>query len=117
MRILLVVLEEIFSIRDTTAWRLRPRLVSALRHLLQAMFGNIYNRRLRQYLQWATSYEQVANYLRTLRNNFWPNGSLALPNPPRDKSAKKRTEIAAKASLLSFIPGDFEIPKKKKNMM
>ncbi|CAG0880415.1 unnamed protein product [Darwinula stevensoni] len=103
LRILLLVFNEVFDMRNQEAW-LRKRLVAVAHHLVNVMFGDIYNRRILEFIDWATSSEQVALYLKNFRNSFWPNGSLALPAPPRDKNTKLRTQIAAKAFLFSVIP-------------
>ena len=47
----------------------------------------------------------MLSWMHSCRNSFWPNGSLALPAPPRDKNTKLRTQVAAKAFLFSVIPG------------
>ena len=67
------------------------------------MFGDIVNRRILDYVAWATSPEQVADYLRAVKEAVWPHGARAEPRLPRDESTRCRTLVAAKVALLSSL--------------
>ena len=97
-------MDEVFDLKSKNQW-LRRRIVALLRQIIKGMFGDIYNRRILDYVEWATSPQQVSEYLNTFKNSFWPNGTLAETQAPRDNETKMRTKIAAKTALLSSLSG------------
>ncbi|KAG8224739.1 hypothetical protein J437_LFUL005308, partial [Ladona fulva] len=82
LRVMLLLMDEVFDLQSRNQW-LRRRIVTLLRQVVKAMFGDIVNRRIVDYIGWATSPERVAEYLRSFKQAFWPNGCRAPPAEPR----------------------------------
>lgn len=66
LRILLLLMDEVFDLRSKDQW-LRRRIMLFLRQILKAMFGDIVNRRIVDYVAFITSPEQVADYIKTFK--------------------------------------------------
>lgn len=62
MRILLLLMTEVFELKSSSQW-LRRRLVIILRQVVRTMFGDIVNRRILDYVSLLTSPNKVATYL------------------------------------------------------
>ncbi|EFX88798.1 hypothetical protein DAPPUDRAFT_41687, partial [Daphnia pulex] len=110
LRILLILMDEIFDLQTRNQW-LRKRVFYVLREILRAMFGDVFNQKIVDYVVTATSPEQVAEliqYLNHYRNSCWPNGVPAMPRPSRDEATKMRTRVAAKMSLLSLFSDEIK---------
>ncbi|XP_076360640.1 sorting nexin-13-like isoform X2 [Tachypleus tridentatus] len=107
LRILVLLMDEVFDLKSKNQW-LRRRIVVLLRQIIKATFGDTINRKILDYVEWITSSEQVAHYVKTFKQNFWPNGSLALPSPERDANTKLRTRIATKMVMLCSISDELK---------
>nr|XP_045621515.1 sorting nexin-13-like isoform X1 [Procambarus clarkii] len=107
LRILLLLMDEVFDLRSKDQW-FRRRIMLFLRQILKAMFGDIVNRRIVDYVAFITSPEQVADYIKTFRESFWPNGTLAAPSLERDNSIKMRTRVAARTCMLASISDELK---------
>ncbi|XP_069956700.1 sorting nexin-13 isoform X1 [Cherax quadricarinatus] len=107
LRILLLLMDEVFDLRSKDQW-FRRRIMLFLRQILKAMFGDIVNRRIVDYVAFITSPEQVADYIKTFRESFWPNGTLATPPLERDNSIKMRTRVAARTCMLASISDELK---------
>ncbi|CAI9715407.1 sorting nexin-13-like isoform X2 [Octopus vulgaris] len=105
LRILLLLMDEVFDLRQKNQW-LRRRLVAILRQLIKATFGDMINRKIVEHVDWMTSAEQMAEYVKTFRDSFWPYGSLADRNPARDENTKLRTRVVCRARMLGSIPDE-----------
>ncbi|KAF2365163.1 Phox-associated domain [Trinorchestia longiramus] len=102
LRILLLLMDEVFELRSKDQW-FRRRIVLFLRQILKAMFGDIVNRRIIDFVGYITSPEQVADYIKAFKESVWPNGELASPSPARDRDAQLLTQVSARLCLLSSI--------------
>ena len=58
LRILLLLMDEVFELRSKDQW-FRRRIVLFLRQILKAMFGDIVNKRIMDFVGYITSPEQV----------------------------------------------------------
>lgn len=105
LRIMLLLMDEVFDLRHKNQW-LRRRLVAILRQLIKATFGDMINRKIVEHVDWMTSAEQMAEYVKTFRDSYWPNGSLAERSPPRDENTKLRTRVVCKSKMLGSIPDE-----------
>ncbi|KAK3869026.1 hypothetical protein Pcinc_025635 [Petrolisthes cinctipes] len=107
LRILLLLMDEVFDLRSKDQW-LRRRIMLFLRQILKAMFGDIVNRRIVDYVAFITSPEQVADYIKTFKESLWPNGTLMQSGPERDHSIKMRTKVAARTAMLASISDELK---------
>lgn len=62
LRVLLVLLDEVFDLRDQGQWLRRQLTI-----LLKQLAGDKLSRRVVETIDWLTSPEQVAEYIRDLR--------------------------------------------------
>ncbi|WAR09863.1 SNX13-like protein [Mya arenaria] len=53
-----------------------------------------------------TSADQVAVYIKTFRESFWPEGVLAEPRPERNHLEKMRTRVVCKTKMHGSIPDE-----------
>ncbi|XP_042214130.1 sorting nexin-13-like [Homarus americanus] len=107
LRILLLLMDEVFDLRSKDQW-FRRRIMLFLRQILKAMFGDIVNRRIVDYVAFITAPEQVADYIKTFKESFWPNGTLATPSTERDSNIKMRTRVAARTCMLASISDELK---------
>ncbi|XP_025093376.1 sorting nexin-13-like isoform X1 [Pomacea canaliculata] len=105
LRIVLLMLDEVFDRRLKNQW-LRRRMVSILRQLIKSTFGDMINRKIVDHVDYMTSAEQMAEYVRAFRNSFWPGGVLAEPRPPREEATKLRTQVFCKAKMFGSVPDE-----------
>ena len=77
-----------------------------LRQIVKTTFGDTINRRIVESVAELTSSEQIAEYVKTLKNALWPNGILAEQGAERDAKTKNRTRVAAKVLLLCSVTGE-----------
>ncbi|XP_071102568.1 sorting nexin-13-like isoform X1 [Haliotis cracherodii] len=102
LRIMLLLMDEVFDLRHKNQW-LRRRMVAILRQLIKATFGDMINRKIVDHVNWMTSAEQMAEYIKTFRDSFWPSGQLAEPRPTRDENTMMRTRVLCKAKMLGSV--------------
>ncbi|VDP16394.1 unnamed protein product, partial [Soboliphyme baturini] len=102
-RILLLCLDEIFSLREKNQW-IRRRMVEFVRQFVHGAFGSSFNRRIVEFVTWMTSEDQVASCIKTFRNSYMANGTFSSYSPPRPTNALLRSRLIAKGKLLTFIP-------------
>ncbi|XP_071451053.1 sorting nexin-13-like [Hetaerina americana] len=107
LRVMLLLMDEVFDLQSRNQW-LRRRIVTLLRQVVKAMFGDIVNRKIVDYIGWATSPERVAEYLRAFKQSYWPNGCRAPPSEPRCEETQMRTRVAAKIALLSSLSDELK---------
>lgn len=105
LRIVLLLLEEVFDLRSQHQW-LRRRVLAILRQLMRAMYGDILNRRIVDWLADLTRPDRVADYVRLLRQTLWPAGSAASMHVPRDADTCLRTRFVARTALLASVGED-----------
>lgn len=105
MRIMLLFMDEVFDLQERNQW-LRRQIVSVLRQLVKAMFGDIVNRRIVDYFSQMTSPDSISSYLYALKQSWWPDGFPAAPRLPRDEPTKNRTRVAARAAIFSNFSDD-----------
>lgn len=104
LRILLLLLDEVFDLKNKNVW-LRRRIDAILRQIIQTMMGDSINRKIIDHVEFYTSSEQVAEYIKALRDAKWPNGYLAENRQPRDKQTKERTKLVCRAKMLAIVSG------------
>lgn len=107
LRIMLLLMDEIFDLKSRNQW-LRRRIVTILRQIIKATFGDRINRKIIDSVAWYTSAQQVSEYVKAFKQAFWPNGCLALPAIPRDDHTKMRTRVAAKMAMLTSLPEELK---------
>ncbi|KAK3099553.1 hypothetical protein FSP39_006196, partial [Pinctada imbricata] len=135
LRIMLLLMDEVFDLREKNAW-MRRRIMGILRQLITVTFGDSINRKIVDQVDYMTSAEQMAEYIKKFRDafwlnralrkmsildfmleyefdifdcrdSFWPNGVLAEPRPERDLHTKMRTRVFCKAKMLGSVSDDF----------
>ncbi|KAK3086098.1 hypothetical protein FSP39_013557 [Pinctada imbricata] len=106
LRIMLLLMDEVFDLREKNAW-MRRRIMGILRQLIKVTFGDSINRKIVDQVDYMTSAEQMAEYIKKFRDSFWPNGVLAEPRPERDLHTKMRTRVFCKAKMLGSVSDDF----------
>lgn len=107
LRIMLLLMTEVFDLKTRNQW-LRRRIIQLLRQIMHAMFGDIVNKRILDYVAVITSPERVAKGIMHIRNSFWPNGVKNTAPLARDHDALMQTRVAAKYSLLASFPDDLK---------
>uniref|UniRef100_A0A672J8J5 Sorting nexin-13-like n=1 Tax=Salarias fasciatus TaxID=181472 RepID=A0A672J8J5_SALFA len=105
LRVMLLLMDEVFDLKEKNQW-LRRNIKNLLQQLIRATYGDTINRKIVDHVDYLTSPEQVADYVKKFRDSYWPNGILAETPPRRDKSIRMRTRVAAKTSLLGIMPGE-----------
>ncbi len=66
LRILLILMDEVFDLHNRNQW-LRKRVFYMLREILRAMFGDVFNQKIVDYVATATSPEQVAELIHVIK--------------------------------------------------
>ncbi|XP_028819141.1 sorting nexin-13 isoform X3 [Denticeps clupeoides] len=107
LRVMLLLMDEVFDLKERNQW-LRRNIKNLLQQLIRATYGDTINRKIVDHVDFMTSPEQVADYVKRFRDSFWPNGILAETAPRRDKSVRMRTRVAAKTSLLGIMPDELK---------
>ncbi|XP_031442360.1 sorting nexin-13 isoform X2 [Clupea harengus] len=107
LRVMLLLMDEIFDLKERNQW-LRRNIKNLLQQLIRATYGDTINRKIVDHVDFMTSPEQVADYVKKFRDSYWPNGILAENLPRRDKSIRMRTRVAAKTSLLGIMPDELK---------
>ncbi|PAV89444.1 hypothetical protein WR25_24393 [Diploscapter pachys] len=107
LRVMLLFVDEVFGVRARNAW-FRRQMVSVLRQFVTP-FGTSINRRIIDIVNWLTCEQQVACYLASFRDSFWPNGKLAEEPPKRPAAFHYRTRILARSLMLSSLPDELRI--------
>ncbi|XP_059091877.1 sorting nexin-13-like [Tigriopus californicus] len=107
LRVILLFMDEVFDLRERNQW-IRRYIISFLRQVLKAMFGDIVNRRIIEYFAHLTSPSTLSTYLKACKESLWPQGYPAAPRPQRDESTKMRTRVAARVALYSSFSEDLK---------
>ncbi|XP_069504602.1 sorting nexin-13 isoform X3 [Ambystoma mexicanum] len=107
LRVMLLLMDEVFDVKERNQW-LRRNIKNLLQQLIRATYGDTINRKIVDHVEWMTSPEQVADYVKHFRDSFWPNGILAEAVPRRDKSIRMRTRMAGKTKLLEVMPDELK---------
>uniref|UniRef100_A0A8C5HSS1 Sorting nexin 13 n=1 Tax=Gouania willdenowi TaxID=441366 RepID=A0A8C5HSS1_GOUWI len=107
LRVMLLLMDEVFDLKEKNQW-LRRNIKNLLQQLIRATYGDTINRKIVDHVDYLTSPEQVADYVKKFRDSYWPNGILAESSPRRDKSIRMRTRVAAKTSLLGIMPDELK---------
>ncbi|XP_032233860.2 sorting nexin-13 isoform X2 [Nematostella vectensis] len=107
LRVLLLLMDEIFDLKDRNLW-LRRRIIVLLRQIIKTTYGDRINRKIVESVNWMTSAEQIAEYVKMFRESFWPGGVLAESAPERASDIKLRTRVAAKTKMYGSIPDDLK---------
>ncbi|XP_017282310.1 sorting nexin-13 isoform X3 [Kryptolebias marmoratus] len=107
LRVMLLLMDEVFDLKEKNQW-LRRNIKNLLQQLIRATYGDTINRKIVDHVDYLTSPEQVADYVKKFRDSYWPNGILAETPPRRDKCIRMRTRVAAKTSLLGIMPDELK---------
>lgn len=107
LRVMLLLMDEVFDLKEKNQW-LRRNIKNLLQQLIRATYGDTINRKIVEHVDYLTSPEQVADYVKRFRDSYWPNGILAETPPRRDKNIRMRTRVAAKTSLLGIMPDELK---------
>ncbi|KAM6959519.1 sorting nexin-13 isoform 1-T1 [Aplochiton taeniatus] len=107
LRVMLLLMDEVFDLKERNQW-LRRNIKNLLQQLIRATYGDTINRKIVDHVDFMTSPEQVADYVKKFRDSYWPNGILAETPPRRDKSIRMRTRVAAKTNLLGIMPDELK---------
>ncbi|XP_005991338.1 sorting nexin-13 isoform X2 [Latimeria chalumnae] len=107
LRVMLLLMDEVFDLKERNQW-LRRNIKNLLQQLIRATYGDTINRKIVDHVDWMTSPEQVADYVKRFRDAFWPNGILAETAPRRDKAIRMRTRVAGKTKLLGIMPDELK---------
>ncbi|KAM4631391.1 sorting nexin-13 isoform 1-T1 [Polymixia lowei] len=107
LRVMLLLMDEVFDLKEKNQW-LRRNIKNLLQQLIRATYGDTINRKIVDHVDYMTSPEQVADYVKKFRDSYWPNGILAESPPRRDKNIRMRTRVAAKTSLLGIMPDELK---------
>ncbi|XP_072303417.1 sorting nexin-13 isoform X1 [Eucyclogobius newberryi] len=107
LRVMLLLMDEVFDLKEKNQW-LRRNIKNLLQQLIRATYGDTINRKIVDHVDYMTSPEQVADYVKKFRDSYWPNGILAESPPRRDKNVQMRTRVAAKTSLLGIMPDELK---------
>uniref|UniRef100_A0A8C4T2V4 Sorting nexin 13 n=2 Tax=Erpetoichthys calabaricus TaxID=27687 RepID=A0A8C4T2V4_ERPCA len=107
LRVMLLLMDEVFDLKERNQW-LRRNIKNLLQQLIRATYGDTINRKIVEHVDFMTSPEQVADYVKRFRDAFWPNGILAETPPRRDKPIRMRTRVAAKTNLLGIMPDELK---------
>ncbi|XP_036394647.1 sorting nexin-13-like isoform X2 [Megalops cyprinoides] len=107
LRVMLLLMDEVFDLKERNQW-LRRNIKNLLQQLIRATYGDTINRKIVDHVDFMTSPEQVADFVKRFRDSFWPNGILAESPPRRDKNIRMRTRVAAKTSLLAIMPDELK---------
>lgn len=71
LRIVLLLMDEIFDLKHRNQW-LRRQIVAALQQLVRAVFGDRMNRKIVEYVDHAVAADQVGcEFLFQVINNTW----------------------------------------------
>lgn len=107
LRVMLLLMDEVFDLKERNQW-LRRNIKNLLQQLIRATYGDTINRKIVDHVDFMTSPEQVADYVKKFRDSYWPNGILAETPPRRDKNIRMRTRVAAKTNLLGIMPDELK---------
>ncbi|CAF1257611.1 unnamed protein product, partial [Didymodactylos carnosus] len=102
LRVLLVIMDEIFDLKQKNMW-FRSRFVSILKRVLRTFMGGSFNRRIADFVRHWTSAPKIAKEIRRFKDNYWPNGIIADKPAERDESIKHVTQVLCKAKLLGIV--------------
>jgi len=105
LRILLLLMDEIFDLKTKSFW-LRRRIFGVIKQIIQTTYGNTINRKIISFINRLFSSSYIESYIKTIKKNLWPNGYRAMPSPERDQSTKLRTKVATKMLLLGVLSED-----------
>eukprot|EP00118_Oscarella_pearsei_P015128 m.134307 g.134307 ORF g.134307 m.134307 type:complete len:917 (+) comp38138_c0_seq2:45-2795(+) len=107
LRILLLLMDEVFDLKTKSQW-LKRRIVALLKDIIRTTFGDRINRKIVKKVEWLTSAEQIAEYVRELRDSNWPDGLWRTDVPERSEAVKNRTRVAAKAKMIGSFPDELK---------
>jgi len=107
LRILLLLMDEVFDLQDRNQW-LRRRIVVILRQIIKTIFGDGINRKIVDYVDFSTSSQQIAEYVKQFRDSYWPGGILAEENAERPIDVKQRLKMVTKAKMFGSIPDELK---------
>ncbi|CAF3638893.1 unnamed protein product [Adineta steineri] len=102
LRVLLVIMDEVFDLKQKNMW-FRSRFVSILKRFLRAFMGDSVNRRIATFVQHWTSAKKIAKEISRFIDGFWPNGILADKPSERDQDVRNVTQVLCKAKLLGIV--------------
>ena len=107
LRILLLLMDEIFDLKNRNQW-IRRRIIVILKQIIKTTYGDRINRKIVESVDNMTSPEQIVEYVKMFRDSFWPNGVIAEPYEKRSFDIQRRMRMVTKAKMLGSIPEDLK---------
>lgn len=107
IRILLLLLDEIFELRNKNFW-LRGRIIAVVKQIIQTTYGGTINKKVIQAIHKYLGASAIADHIRSIKKSLWPNGYRALPQSERSEQVKLNTKTSALMLLLSTLPDDLK---------
>ncbi|XP_071812526.1 sorting nexin-13-like [Apostichopus japonicus] len=107
LRVMMLLMDEMFDLRHRDQW-LRRQLVMLLKQIFRAAFGSKINTRIIEGVEALTSTESVADYIKQLKESFWPTGILAEEMRDRSEETKMRARVVSKTQLYGSIPDELK---------
>jgi sorting nexin-13 len=101
---MLLLMDEVFDLKHRHQW-LRRRIVDILRQIIKTTFGDRINKKIVDYVDDATSTNQIAEYVKLFRESYWPGGVLAEPAAERPYDVRRRMRVVTKARMIGSISG------------
>ncbi|KAI1721683.1 mitochondrial inner membrane protein [Ditylenchus destructor] len=108
LRVVLLLLDEVFGLRGRNQW-FRRRLVALLRQFVHAALGSSINRRIVDAVQWLTSADQVSQYLAAFRDSMWNEAGVLAAGEQNPSSESLRTRFLARCLMLSALPDELRL--------
>ncbi|KAK9763742.1 phosphatidylinositol binding [Basidiobolus ranarum] len=98
------LVEEMFDMTERKQW-LRRKALNVLKQILRQSYGKTINRAFLEYLEKATSEDNIVYAIDTLTNSLWPGGEWPREWPkPRTEEEKQATKIEAKVLFVNNMP-------------
>ena len=107
LRILLLLMDEIFDLKNRNQW-IRRRIIVLLKQIIKTTYGDRINRKIVESVDYMTSSEQIVEYVKMFRDSFWPNGILAEPYEKRPYDVERRMRMVTKAKMFGSIPDELK---------
>ena len=107
LRILLLLMDEIFDLKNRNQW-IRRHIIVILKQIIKTTYGDRINRKIVESVDNMTSPEQIVEYVKMFRDSFWPNGILAEPYEKRPYDVQRRMRMVTKAKMFGSIPDELK---------
>eukprot|EP01134_Creolimax_fragrantissima_P004807 CFRG4807T1 len=106
--ILLACVEEIFDFKAGGHGLVRKRFHLLVRFIVENYFSTLINTQMSDIVSSFFGETQIASYLSSFRESFWPGGVLAPTAPTRSDEEKMDSKYEARARIMINIPADMK---------